>query len=171
MGHRQVFCHVGDHVTVHSPRHGPVPPLVTGTFGGSDFIHSLLGEATDHISEASVKDLQNEMARARSKLDSCRFMEDSYQRTVDAPRDATADTLRDMLFQIPGGNGQQLSREMDDVQQLSRGPIDPANMSPQELHAALWRVLSFRDNVAKSIERGIEKVPGLGSLIERITNS
>jgi hypothetical protein len=153
MGHRQVFCHVGDQVRVQSP-HGPCPPLVTGTFGGSDFMHSLLGEATDHISEASVTDLQKKIDQARS-----------------APRDGTADNLRDLLFQIPGGDGQQLSREMDGVSDLSRSTKDPMNMSPQELHATLWRILSFRDNVAKAIERGIEKIPGLGSLIERITNS
>jgi hypothetical protein len=52
LGHHQVFPHVGDAAKVQTPA-GPAPPLVTGTFGGSDFIHSLLGEATDHISEAS----------------------------------------------------------------------------------------------------------------------
>lgn len=44
MGHEEVFCHVGDRVTVNTPS-GPAPPLVTGTFGGADFLHSLLGEA------------------------------------------------------------------------------------------------------------------------------
>lgn len=44
MGHSEVFCHVGDDVIVDTPN-GPAPPLVTGTFGGADFLHSLLGEA------------------------------------------------------------------------------------------------------------------------------
>lgn len=65
MGHDEVFCHVGDNgkltcrncevplliylkVYVNSPN-GRVPPLVTGTFGSSDFIHSLLGEATECV--------------------------------------------------------------------------------------------------------------------------
>ena len=43
-GHNDIFCHVGDRVTVNTPN-GPAPPLVTGTFGGADFLHSLLGEA------------------------------------------------------------------------------------------------------------------------------
>ena len=34
LGHRDIFCHVGDQCRVQSPM-GPVPPLVTGTFGGS----------------------------------------------------------------------------------------------------------------------------------------
>ena len=60
LGYHDVFCHVGDACVIQTPA-GPAPPLVTGTFGGSDFIHSLLGEATDHISEASVSDLAKAM--------------------------------------------------------------------------------------------------------------
>lgn len=33
-------------VSVNSPN-GRVPPIVTGTFGGADFFHSLLGETTE----------------------------------------------------------------------------------------------------------------------------
>ncbi len=51
MGHRDVFAHVGRNVRVHAPNGQMVPLLVTGTFGGADFIHSLMGEATDHLSE------------------------------------------------------------------------------------------------------------------------
>ena len=43
MGHQEVFLHVGDHVHVNAPNGKRVTPLVTGTFGSSDFIHSLLG--------------------------------------------------------------------------------------------------------------------------------
>jgi hypothetical protein len=66
MGHSDVFVHVGDHVRLQAPNGKYVAPLVTGgrvssqdtapiidpwtgSFGSSDFIHSLLGEATDHI--------------------------------------------------------------------------------------------------------------------------
>lgn len=31
----------------------------------------------------------------------------------------------------------------------------PEDMSPQELHAVLWQVLTFRDSVAKKIEKTI----------------
>ena len=124
--------------------YGPVPPLVTGTFGGSDFIHSLLGEATDHISSASVSDLNKQM-----------------QKAIEAPQDRSMDTIRDMLFQLPLGNGQQLSRELDGVNQLGAQSRDPMTMSPQELHTALWQILKFRDDVVKTIERTIEKVSPL----------
>lgn len=70
LGHNQVFCHVGDNgrcsqqgpwhrkadlfilpVYVNSPN-GRVPPIVTGTFGGADFFHSLLGETTEYVTSA-----------------------------------------------------------------------------------------------------------------------
>ena len=153
LGHRDVFCHVGDHVRVQSP-HGAVPPLVTGTFGSDDFIHSLLGEATDHISEASVSDLNKKIQAARS-----------------APGDATVDNLRDLFGQIPGGSGGQMSRDMDGIRAIGQNSKPPDQMSPQELYATCWKVLEWRDGIMKGIERTIEKIPGLGSLIERITDS
>jgi hypothetical protein len=49
LGYNQVFPHVGDQVRIRAPNGKTVAPLVTGTFGGDDFQHSLLGEAGDHI--------------------------------------------------------------------------------------------------------------------------
>jgi hypothetical protein len=42
MGHRNIFPHVGENTAIHIGGK-TVFPLVTGTFGGMDFIHSLLG--------------------------------------------------------------------------------------------------------------------------------
>ncbi|GAA5823128.1 hypothetical protein JCM3770_005260 [Rhodotorula araucariae] len=159
LGYSQVFPHIGDAVRVQSPA-GPCPPLVTGTFGGSDFIHSLLGEATDHISEASVSDLAKAMDGARST-----------DRGIGGS--STSDTLRKLLFDLPGSSGSELSREMGDIEDIrsraSNGSM--SDLSPQELHATLWKVLTFRDNVVKGIENTIEKIPGLSALTEKITNS
>ena len=47
-------------VIINTPN-GSAPPLVTGTFGGADFLHSLMGEATDKLSQASVTDLSEKM--------------------------------------------------------------------------------------------------------------
>ena len=46
MGHTEVFSHVGDQVRIQAPNGKYVAPLVTGTFGSSDFTHSLLGGAS-----------------------------------------------------------------------------------------------------------------------------
>ena len=161
LGYTDVFCHTGQNTLIQTPA-GPAPPLVTGTFGGSDFIHSLLGEATDHISEASVSDLAKAMDGAKSG--GSRGMGDSG---------SGADVLRSLLFKIPGSGGQDLSRELQDVDEIrSRAASgQSAELSPQELHQVLWKVLTFRDNVCKAIENTIEKIPGLSSLVENITDT
>ncbi|KAI0356056.1 Het-C-domain-containing protein [Trametes cingulata] len=165
MGHNDVFVHVGDQVKVQGRNGKWVAPLVTGTFGSSDFIHSLLGEATDHISQASVTDLNAELDKARAK---------SVAESSSGP--SPADALRSLLFKLPGSDGQEAAREMESVERIRAEPTQPGgkrpeDMSPQELHAVLWQVLSFRDSVVKKIEKTIEKIPGLGPLIEKLMDS
>lgn len=94
----------------------------------------MLGEATDHISEASVSDLAKAMDGAKS-------------RSADG---SATDTLRDMLLKIPGGSGGDLTRGMENCEniRIRAQNSDPSTMSPQELHATLWQVLTFRDNVS-----------------------
>lgn len=157
MGHRQVFAHVGSQVRIKSPRGESVPPIVTGTFGGSDFIHSLLGEATDHLSEASVSDLTKSIEQAKRD-----------------PSAGSSRTLTSLLFDLPGASDDgQLSRSMGDVEQIRQraGAGGIENMSPQELHATLWQILEFRDGVMKKIENTLDRIPGLGALVEKLTNS
>ncbi|KAG1747356.1 Het-C-domain-containing protein [Suillus lakei] len=157
MGHTNVFVHMGDAVRVRAHNGKMVAPIVTGTFGSSDFIYSLLGEATDHISEASVTDLNKEFDRARSKSTS------------------SSDMLRDAFLKLPGGSGDKMGRDMEGIERMragiERGDKRPEDMSPQELHGVLWQVLSFRDSVMKSISGTLEKIPGLNSVVEKIQDS
>ncbi|KAF8155752.1 heterokaryon incompatibility protein Het-C-domain-containing protein [Crassisporium funariophilum] len=169
MGHNEVFVHVGDQVRIQAPNGKHVAPIVTGSFGSDDFIHSLLGEATDHLSEASVSDLNKEMDKARSKSLS------STSRGPGGAPSTPADTLRALFFALPGGEGGEMSRELDNVERLRAGPAAggkrPEDMSPQELHSAMWQVLTFRDSVVKKISKTIEKIPGLGPMIEKLMDS
>ena len=124
---------------------------MTGTFGGSDFMHSLLGEAQDHLSEASVSDLNKAVNDARSR--GSNPMSDLFG----------------LLGSVPGGSSSGMSR---DAEELSRGPSsDPMTMSPQEVYKNLFRILSFRDSVMMTIEKTIEKIPGLNSLVEKASNA
>ncbi|RSH77731.1 uncharacterized protein EHS24_002789 [Apiotrichum porosum] len=156
MGNQNVFPHVGRNVKIRAPNGRDVHPLVTGTFGGSDFIHSLMGEATDHLSQASVSDLSKALSNSRS---------------ISEGQSASSNTLRTLFFDLPGSDGHELSREMDDINTMRASSQDPSTMSPQELHAVMWKILSFRDSVMKRIENTLEKIPGLGSLVDKIGNS
>ena len=110
-----------------------------------------------------MSDLNREMLKARQK-----------SRGGPGGNDDSS-LLRDLFFQLPGGGGSDMARDMDGIQKLRDGPTQggkkPEEMSPQELHAVLWQVLSFRDSVVKKIEKTIEKIPGLGPLIEKIMDS
>jgi len=68
------------------------------------------------------------------------------------PAVSPADALRDILFSIPGGAGNEFSRDLDNIERIRAGPAaggkNPEDMSPQELHAVLWQVLTFRDSGA-----------------------
>ncbi|KIY69310.1 Het-C-domain-containing protein [Cylindrobasidium torrendii FP15055 ss-10] len=160
MGHEQVFTQVGDQVRIQAPNGKWVAPIVTGTFGGSDFMHSLLGEAGDKLSESSVSDLNKKIDSARSRSG------------PGGSATGSTDGLRALFKLLPDGMGGDMSRDMDNVQRIrdapSQGGKRPEDMSPQELHATLWQILSFRDSVVKKIEKTIEKIPGLGALIEKI---
>lgn len=97
-------------------------------------------EATDHLSQASVTDLNKSLDNARSRSR-------SGPGGVNKPE---GDILRDLFFSIPGGEGSDMSRELESVERIRAGPEAggkrPEDMSPQELHAVLWQVLTFRDS-------------------------
>jgi hypothetical protein len=90
------------------------------------------------MGQASVSDLSRTMANARS--------------TSEGQSNST-NTLRQLFFDLPGGGG-DLSRDMDEINNMRAGPgaQDPSQMSPQDLHATIWKILSFRDSVMKKIE-------------------
>jgi hypothetical protein len=50
LGYRDVFPHCGSQTEVNIRGHH-IFPLVTGTFGAVDFLHSVLGEANDHFTQ------------------------------------------------------------------------------------------------------------------------
>lgn len=102
------------------------------------------------MSEASVTDLSKEFDKARS----------IQQRSGPGGAGADPSTiLRDLFFSMPGGSGSEMAREMDSVERIRAGPQQggkrPEDMNPQELHAVIWQVLTFRDSVMKKVEKTI----------------
>lgn len=154
IGHHQVFTHVGDNVKVRAPDGTMIAPIVTGTFGGADFMHSMLGEAQDHLSQASVSDLYGAVEKAKAKSNN---------------NNNPLGNLMGLLKNVPGASSNHMTRDAED---LSRGPTqDVSTMSPQDIYKNLFRILAFRDNLMMWIEETIEKIPGLSSLLEKISNA
>jgi hypothetical protein len=69
LGYNNVFPHVGTQAGITlNGKH--VYPLVTGTFGGVDFFHSVLGEATDHITSSEIDEVNTALVDAVSNSSS-----------------------------------------------------------------------------------------------------
>ncbi|KIO17760.1 hypothetical protein M407DRAFT_167739, partial [Tulasnella calospora MUT 4182] len=135
IGGWNVFPHVGDRTKISGPNGQLVYPLVTGTFGGSDFIHSVLGEATDHLSQSSLTELNTQIDTAKNKKQSGGV--------------GSIGNIKSLTSAFPGvgGPGGDMDREVDNMERSRAGAQgkDPNQMSPQEIRSAIWPVLVFRD--------------------------
>lgn len=98
-----------------------------------------MSEAGDHLSQASISDLTQATNKSRSAGES---------------DTASISGLISIFKMLPGNEGDSLTRDMNDIQNMRSGPgsTDPSQMSPQELHAQIWKVLTFRDQVMKRID-------------------
>ncbi len=98
MGFTGVFPHTGT-ATEIDLRGRRVFPLVTGAFGAVDFLHSVLGEATDHFAQTEVEqmDLALKEAQAQSKPSGI------TQRGFGQSEQLS--TMTNLLSQVPGTGG------------------------------------------------------------------
>ncbi|KAH9004156.1 Het-C-domain-containing protein [Lactarius hatsudake] len=151
MGYTQVFCHV---VVINTPN-GSAPPLVTGTFGGADFLHSLMGEATDHLSQSSVTDLSQKIDDASN-----------------ADQSSALSVLKGVLSKIPLGGGSPQMGEAESLQAESKAyHFDPDNVAPPEVQKRLLAMLKWRDGVVRSVSEKIEAIPGLETLLDNLSDA
>ncbi|KAK6431391.1 hypothetical protein LTR95_012450, partial [Oleoguttula sp. CCFEE 5521] len=120
LGHRGVFAHVGANAQINL--HGKQTfPLVTGTFGGVDFLHSVLGEATDHVTQTEIEELDEKLTKAQGS---------GSRDNVGGDPAARASDFTNLLASVPGTGG--LIQEAISLQaasdaeamQNARGPAD-----------------------------------------------
>ncbi|SMR58674.1 unnamed protein product [Zymoseptoria tritici ST99CH_1E4] len=196
MGMHNVFPHVGAQSMVNL-RGKQVFPLVTGTFGGVDFLHSVLGEASDTMISTEVNDSEVDQLNAALGQASA-----TSKRSGGDPASA-ASPLTDLLAKIPGTGS--LIKEAVDLQAASdrqaadnersgggnRGMDDysygneysnsraaapgqttfsaPPTIDAAAVIAKIYPILSFRDKVVRQISAIISKIPGLEKMIDTIT--
>ncbi|KAH0279961.1 heterokaryon incompatibility Het-C, partial [Aureobasidium melanogenum] len=182
LGHNNVFPHVGVNTEINL-RGKRVFPLVTGTFGGVDFLHSVLGEATDHVTQSEVDEMQSALNNASAE----------GKRSGSGPAGEVSG-LVSLLSKVPGTSSLcqeavRLQAESDQYaarnaaagtrgfdngsysQDRAWNPVTSANgtADPQAIVTKIYPILVFRDNVVRSISNIVSKIPGLESLIEKIT--
>ncbi|KAF3907630.1 hypothetical protein AA313_de0205294 [Arthrobotrys entomopaga] len=104
------FPHVGKatEITLNGRR---VFPLVTGTFGSTDFLHSVLGEAQDKLTQNELEELDLAMAEAEAE-DKKRSSSSSRGFGGSGGSNSDGEILSALLSQLPGtqGLGEECSR-------------------------------------------------------------
>lgn len=196
LGYHGVFPHCGSasEINLHGKR---AFPIVTGTFGGVDFLHSVLGEATDHFTQSEVDEvdiaLKNaEQARANGggvDRDGPTGDRGLFGLSFGGGGGGSSSVGKDFISSIsklPGvGFGfaaearklQEASSEQERAnEQQSRGNMNQVpgmspNFDPVQTAKRIYPILEFRDKIVKSINSIISKVPGLESLLEHISET
>jgi hypothetical protein len=161
MGERDVFPHVGRRTQIRLQGvQGPVYPVITGTFGGVDFLHSVLGEFGDKATQSEIDELEG---------------------TMQSGSQANTSVLKDLLDKIPSGlfGGTDEKSKADELQanataaQMSQMRVSPREPEAftrqmQEVVRQIYPIIEWHDEIMLSITETIEAIPILPDLIEQL---
>ncbi|PHH88619.1 hypothetical protein CDD83_7290 [Cordyceps sp. RAO-2017] len=161
MGERNVFPHCGSETLLElEGANGPVHPIVTGTFGGVDFLHSVVGEVSDKLTQNEIDELEG---------------------TLQESKNADTSVLRDLLDKIPDGlfGDKNQSARIDEIQSnassaqiqnMSVSPRDPEEFTlyVRQIYSQVMPVIQFHDDIMKGITNAVEKIPVLPKIIEQL---
>ena len=184
LGYHGVFPHCGTQteINLHGKR---VYPIVTGTFGAVDFLHSVIGEATDHFTQSEVDEVDIALKNAQQS----RGLSGGGGSGGNSERGfldvAKSTDFISLLSKLPGvgesfaGEASNLkavsdAQEQDNKVQATSGqnqniiPGMSRDFDPVKTSRQIYPILQFRDKIVKTINMGIAKVPGLEKLIEHI---
>ena len=161
LGERGVFPHVGRQTQINLPgsRH-PVFPIITGTFGGVDFLHSVMGEFSDKATQSEIQELEG---------------------TMQSSSQSDTSLLQDLLNQVPSGlfggkdeagkvNELQANATAAQMQNTHISPRQPEAWTKQldQIQKQIYPIIEWHDEMMQSITEAIEKIPVLPALIEQI---
>ncbi|KAG9235947.1 heterokaryon incompatibility protein Het-C-domain-containing protein [Amylocarpus encephaloides] len=161
MGEEDVFPHVGSDTAIRlRGARGSVYPLVTGTFGGVDFLHSVCGELDDKATQSEIEGLEG---------------------TMRSGGNADTSALKDLLNSIPSGifGDQDPAGKADELQgnataaqmnQVRVSPREPEEFTQQmqEIQQQIYPIIEWHDEIMHSIQETIENIPILPELLEQV---
>jgi hypothetical protein len=150
LGYNQVFPHVGVNTQIQVVGYPKtIWPLVTGTFGGTDFIYSMLGDASDHLSEISITDLNIAISDAERQNTQAIF-----------------EKLRFLLKMVPSGLADLESIQQNSQKLASQGNFFHLQGAPgagpaitaQDISRAIYPIMGLRDSIVQSVVSSTDKV-------------
>ncbi|KID89592.1 NIMA-interacting protein TinC [Metarhizium guizhouense ARSEF 977] len=161
MGERDIFPHVGRDTLIRlEGANGDVYPIVTGTFGGVDFLHSVVGEVSDKMTQNEIEELEG---------------------TLQDSKNSDTSLLRQLLDKIPEGliGGKDQKSRIDQIQEnASASQVENMSVSPrnpeeftayvQQVYKQIMPAIEFHDDIMKGITSAVEKIPVLPKIIEQL---
>lgn len=161
LGEEDIFPHVGRNTAIRLPgASGAKFPIVTGTFGGVDFLHSVMGEVNDKATQSEIQQLEESM-QGNAKNDTS-FLKDLLSKIPegvfgDTDESAKADELRDNA----------LAAQMNQTQ-VSPRETEAFTLQCQEYHKQIYPIIEWHDETMQKISKAISNVPGLSELVEAL---
>ncbi|KAK9456750.1 heterokaryon incompatibility protein Het-C-domain-containing protein [Dipodascopsis uninucleata] len=192
LGNRDVFPHVGSQTMINL-NGKQVYPLVTGTFGSLDFLHSMLGEAQDHLSQTEIEEVNTSISNGKNSKDSASILKSLLGKlpislpSIPAQRDIGGSSSRaagggayqsqfpstvygSQYSQESQSDSSNIGTEIDNLTTSSQAAaVNANNMSVDEIVKKIYPFLAFRDRIMKGIDAALEKVPFLNELIDKIS--
>lgn len=165
LGERNIFPHVGRNTQIQlRGARRPVYPLITGTFGGVDFLHSVTGEFDDKATQSEIQELENTMQQAQQNQGSTSI-------------------LQDLLNKLPSGifGDKDEAGKADELKQnaaahqmanTSISPRQPEEWAQylDDTQKQIYPIIEFHDEIMQSITETIEKIPILPDILESLTD-
>jgi hypothetical protein len=163
MGERDVFPHVGRRAQVNV-QGKQIWPLITGTFGGVDFLHSVMGELSDKATQSEIDELEGSISSAEANRD---------QPSV----------VKQLLNSLPSGLfGGDESGKVDELQQNANNaqmqnmritPKSPEEFTQQAelIRQQIYPALEFHDEIMRSITEAVDKIPVLPELLDQLSEA
>lgn len=171
------FPHVGKQTEIDI-RGKRVFPCVTGTFGMTDFLHSLVGELGDKVAQSEVEEMESKLTSASD----------------NAEQNDQVSVLKDILDHVPwdmlGGDNKPDPAKADELkaaaaakaQEAKQNPLGPnatlGGMNIEEAKATaeqtlkdMYPILEFHDQILQGVNQLISKVPGLDDLLENVSGA
>lgn len=165
LGERDVFPHVGRNAEVEIEGvNERVYPVITGTFGGVDFLHSVMGEVNDKATQSEIEELEGTITNAQNNTEA-------------------QSMVKNLLSQLPDGmfGGKDEAGKVDELQANSTAAqMENLDINPKEPEAfveqgenirrQIYPILEFHDDIMQNISEAIDKLPILPDLIEEFTS-
>lgn len=183
MGFLNVFPHTGTETQIMLHGHY-VFPLVTGTFGMVDFLHSVLGEATDHFTQSEVNEMDNALGNAQyntassgsfnaltgllGKIPGTRDLV-SQAEELKSRSEAQESVNRSRGVHVGYAGYEEPNQSLTRADNQSANPL--ADFDPNQTIQRIYPILQFRDKVVRMLTSVIEKIPGLEALVEKISET